>query len=169
MGTRHRSQGRGATVLRNSQSFATTTRALRMVTEWPCDALPLLHPALDGAPVAGLGSTSVAVRERTAAGYAGRGLRTIGLDYSQPTLAKARARLPADIVLVAGDATQLPFADDTFDGALCFGVLQAVSDSAPSSVRLARVLAPGALLWIDALNRDGIAARLIELRPHSAR
>jgi ubiquinone/menaquinone biosynthesis C-methylase UbiE len=90
-------------------------------------------------------------------------LRTIGLDYSQPTLAKARARLPADIVLVAGDATQLPFADDTFDGALCFGVLQAVSDSAPVVRELARVLAPGAMLWIDALNRDGIAARLIEL------
>jgi len=93
-----------------------------------------------------------------------RGLRVVGLDYSQPTLLKARARIPGEIALVAGDAMRLPFADRTFDGALCFGVLQAVSDSAPVVREIARVLMPGALLWIDALNRDGMAARLTELR-----
>lgn len=93
-----------------------------------------------------------------------RGLRTIGLDYSQPTLLKARGRIPGEIALVAGDAMHLPFADGTFDGALCFGVLQAVSDSAPIVREIARVLAPGGVLWIDALNRDGIAARLTEIR-----
>ena len=94
----------------------------------------------------------------------GRGLHTIGLDYSQPTLLKARARIPGEIALVAGDAMRLPFADGTFDGALCFGVLQAVSESAPLVREIARVLVPGAVLWIDALNRNGMAARLTELR-----
>jgi ubiquinone/menaquinone biosynthesis C-methylase UbiE len=93
-----------------------------------------------------------------------RGLHTIGLDYSQPTLLKARARIPREIALVAGDAMRLPFADRALDGALCFGVLQAVSDSATVVREIARVLAPGGTLWIDALNREGIAARLTELR-----
>jgi SAM-dependent methyltransferase len=93
-----------------------------------------------------------------------RGLHTIGLDYSQPTLLKARRRIPGEIALVAGDAMRLPFADRALDGALCFGVLQAVSDSATVVREIARVLAPGGVIWIDALNRDGIAARLTELR-----
>lgn len=93
-----------------------------------------------------------------------RGLHTIGLDYSQPTLLKARGRVPGEVALVAGDAMHLPFADHALDGALCFGVLQAISDSATIVREIARVLAPGGTLWIDALNREGIAARLSELR-----
>jgi SAM-dependent methyltransferase len=87
-------------------------------------------------------------------------LRVVGLDYSHPTLAKARARTPASIPLCAGDATRLPFRDATFDGALCFGLLQAMSDSVPVIRELARVLKPGAPLWIDALNVGGLAARV---------
>ena len=91
-------------------------------------------------------------------------LAVVGVDYSQPTLVKARSRLPAAIALCAGDATQLPFLDASFDGAICFGVLQAVSDSSSVVAEIARVLKPGATLWIDALNRDGLAARLSEAR-----
>jgi ubiquinone/menaquinone biosynthesis C-methylase UbiE len=87
-------------------------------------------------------------------------LRVVGLDYSQPTLAKARARLPHAIALAAADARLLPVRDGVADGVLCFGVLQAVSDSATIVRELARILAPGGELWIDALNRDALAARL---------
>ncbi len=93
-----------------------------------------------------------------------QGLQVIGLDYSQPTLAKARTRTSPTIALCAADATRLPFPDSSFDGALCFGVLQAVSDSAPVIRELARVLRPGGELWIDALNSDGLAARLEQAR-----
>lgn len=93
-----------------------------------------------------------------------RQLSVVGLDYSQPTLYKARRRLPATIALCAGDATRLPFRDASFDGVLCFGVLQAVSETEPLVREIARVLKPGATLYIDALNREGLAARLTEVR-----
>ena len=93
-----------------------------------------------------------------------QGLQVIGLDYSQPTLKKARQRISPGIPLCAGDATRLPFADASFDGALCFGVLQAVSDSASVVRELARILKPGGDLWIDALNGSGVAARFEKAR-----
>ena len=93
-----------------------------------------------------------------------QGLHVVGLDYSQPTLTKARGRTSPEIPLCAGDATRLPFADATFDGALCFGVLQAVSDSTPVVRELARILKPRGELWIDALNGSGLAARVEKAR-----
>lgn len=90
---------------------------------------------------------------------ADNGLSVVGVDYSQPTLFKARARTPESIPLCAGDATRLPFANAVFDGALCFGLLQAVSDARPVAAELGRILKPGGELWIDALNASGVAAR----------
>jgi SAM-dependent methyltransferase len=98
-----------------------------------------------------------------------RRLSVVGLDYSQPTLDKARQRLPSAIALCAGDAMRLPFRDASFDGVLCFGVLQAVSETTPILREIARVLRPGATLYIDALNGEGIAARLTEARRHLRR
>jgi ubiquinone/menaquinone biosynthesis C-methylase UbiE len=91
-------------------------------------------------------------------------LRVIGVDYSQPTLTKARARTSESIFLCAGDATRLPFPNASVDGALCFGLLQAVSDSAPVICELARILKPRGELWIDALNGGGLAARIAQAR-----
>lgn len=93
-----------------------------------------------------------------------QGLRAVGVDYSLPALVKARDRSPPAVSYCAADAVRLPFADAVFDGALCFGVLQAVSESAPVVRELARVLKPGAALWIDALNRSGLAARVTTAR-----
>ena len=44
------------------------------------------------------------------------------------------------------------------DGALCFGVLQAVWNSGPFVTELARVVKPGGEIWIDALNASGLRA-----------
>jgi SAM-dependent methyltransferase len=95
-----------------------------------------------------------------------QGLRVVGVDYSQPTLIKARGRVPAAVALCAADATRLPLSDSMFDGALCLGVLQAVSDSNKVIAELARVLKPGGELWIDALNVHGLAARFESARLH---
>jgi SAM-dependent methyltransferase len=95
---------------------------------------------------------------------AAQGVYIVGIDYSHPALIKARSRAPADVPLCAGDATALPFANQSVDGVLCFGVLQAVSGSAAVVRELARVLKPGGELWIDALNRSALAARFERAR-----
>ncbi len=93
-----------------------------------------------------------------------QGVDPLGVDYSLPTLRKARARTPPSIFLCAGDATRLPFRSASFDGILCFGLLQAVSDSARVAGELARVVRPGGDLWIDALNRGAIASQIERTR-----
>ncbi|MEP6997740.1 MAG: class I SAM-dependent methyltransferase [Betaproteobacteria bacterium] len=85
-----------------------------------------------------------------------QGLCVVGVDYSQPTLRKAKARTTADIAFCAADATRLPFAEASVDGVLCFGVLQAMHASEPLVGELARVLRHGGTLWIDGLNYHGI-------------
>ena len=86
------------------------------------------------------------------------GLRVIGVDYSHPALVKAKQREAQRIAYCAADASQLPFPDNSADGLLCFGVLQAVWDSEPFVREAARVLKPGGELWIDALNARGLRA-----------
>jgi SAM-dependent methyltransferase len=93
-----------------------------------------------------------------------QGLQVVGVDYSQPTLTKARARIPASIPLCTADARHLPFPDATFDGVVCFGVLQATSQSLPIARELARVLKLDGVLWIDALNVGALAARITGMR-----
>ncbi|MES2562552.1 MAG: class I SAM-dependent methyltransferase [Pseudomonadota bacterium] len=88
-----------------------------------------------------------------------QGLEVIGADYSQPTLLKATQRGAAHIAYCAADTSKLPFPDATMDGALCFGVLQAVWNSQPFVTELSRVLKPGGELWIDALNAHALHAR----------
>ena len=86
------------------------------------------------------------------------GLQVIGVDYSHLALTKAKQRDPVRIAYCAADAARLPFPDRSVDGVLCFGVLQAVWDSAPFVLEAARVLKPGGELWIDALNASGLRA-----------
>ncbi|MHB1241369.1 MAG: hypothetical protein B7Z66_07950 [Chromatiales bacterium 21-64-14] len=81
-----------------------------------------------------------------------RGCRVIGFDYSVPTITKARARGNTDIYWAVADVTDLPVPDDAFDGALCFGVVQALSSSDRLVRELARVVRSGGEVWIDALN-----------------
>lgn len=92
------------------------------------------------------------------------GLRVTAVDYSLPTIRKARNRVTADVRWTAADVTQLPFADGVFDGALCFGVMQALSACVPALRELRRVLRVGGELWVDALNARCLAAQFGELR-----
>lgn len=88
-----------------------------------------------------------------------QGLDVIGVDYSLMALVKAKQRGEKGIAYSAADAGRLPFATASVDGALCFGVLQAVRDSARVVSELARVTRPGGEVWIDALNAANLAAR----------
>lgn len=81
------------------------------------------------------------------------GLEVIGTDYSFPTLRKATQRDARTALYAVADVRRLPFADATFDGVLCLGVMQALSRSDDAVRALAGVARPGGEVWIDALNR----------------
>jgi ubiquinone/menaquinone biosynthesis C-methylase UbiE len=94
-----------------------------------------------------------------------RGCEVIGLDYSAPTLVRARAADPArpDRYL-AGDAYQLPFRDAAFDAVVCIGVLQAVARTGHLVAELARVARAGGCVLVESLNPWDPKAAVLRLR-----
>ena len=91
------------------------------------------------------------------------GLRVIGIDYSVPALIKARARGAAGMEWVAGDVTRLPVRAGSVDGALCFGVLQAIPESGLALRSIGQAMKTSGRLWIDVLNARCVPNR-IEVR-----
>ena len=81
------------------------------------------------------------------------GASVVGVDYSFPSVVKARERGQDGIVFIVADVRRLPLHEHAFAGALCFGVTQALSNSAGAVSEIARCLVPGGELWIDGLNR----------------
>ena len=67
----------------------------------------------------------------------------IGLDRSVVLMSEGRARWP-DLRVAAGDAHNLPFVDESFDGCRIERVLQHVADPARALAEVGRVLQPGA-------------------------
>ncbi len=92
------------------------------------------------------------------------GLTVIGIDYSLPTVRKARMRGEGSGLYAVADVRRLPFRAGTFDGVLCFGVMQALTDSASALVELGNKVRPGGELWVDALNRWCVVNALDLLR-----
>jgi SAM-dependent methyltransferase len=78
---------------------------------------------------------------------AARGARPVGLDLSARQLQHARRldeRTGVRVPVVQGSATDLPFADGSFDVVFsAFGALQFVADAARAVAEAARVLRPG--------------------------
>jgi ubiquinone/menaquinone biosynthesis C-methylase UbiE len=95
---------------------------------------------------------------------ASRGLDTIGLDYSLPSVQKARVRSDAAIAWLVGDATKLPIRPQGMDGVMCLGVLQALSAPEPALRELMAATRPGGQVWVDALNRRSLATLIKRLR-----
>lgn len=79
------------------------------------------------------------------------GLEVMAFDYSLPTLQQARARCGSGLSYAVADVKEIPLPTGSVDGALCFGVMQALSSPRPALDELARVIRPGGRLWIDAL------------------
>jgi 2-polyprenyl-3-methyl-5-hydroxy-6-metoxy-1,4-benzoquinol methylase len=82
------------------------------------------------------------------------GVSPIGLDYSLPSVQKARVRSDSGIAWLVGDATQLPVRPGSMDGVMCFGVMQALSGPEKAVAELMAAAAPRGQVWIDALNRN---------------
>ncbi|MFP5384413.1 MAG: class I SAM-dependent methyltransferase [Gammaproteobacteria bacterium] len=70
--------------------------------------------------------------------FAAEGYAVTGVDPDAPSLAFARERAPG-IPYHAGDATCLPFPDDTFDGVACITVLNFIGDPRRAAAELVRV------------------------------
>lgn len=79
---------------------------------------------------------------------ADRGVPMIGLDLSVPMMAKlvekAGGRPP--FPLVRGDATRLPFREDTLGGAYCRWVLHLIPDWQAAVAELCRTVRPGGVI-----------------------
>ncbi len=76
----------------------------------------------------------------------------VGIDASETMLERGvrdtEREGPANVVLMRGDATDLPFADGSFDGACCFAALHLFADPFDALSDMARVLAPGGRIAI---------------------
>jgi SAM-dependent methyltransferase len=86
------------------------------------------------------------------------GVSPVGLDYSLPSVQKARARSDGQIAWLVGDATLLPVRPGSMDGVMCFGVMQALSGPEKAVAELLSATSPGGRVWIDALNRNCLAS-----------
>src|SRR4051794_11031912 len=68
----------------------------------------------------------------------------VGLDASKSMLERAlQEGVPANVAYVRGDATRLPFADESFHAVCCFAALYFISDPLRALDEIARVLRPG--------------------------
>jgi 2-polyprenyl-3-methyl-5-hydroxy-6-metoxy-1,4-benzoquinol methylase len=81
-----------------------------------------------------------------------QGANVIGLDYSFPSLQKARLKGSESIAWCVADINKLPIKHDSFDGTICFGVTQALENSGTMIQGLSKATKPGGQVWIDALN-----------------
>ncbi len=89
---------------------------------------------------------------------AAKGGNVTGLDFSEPMLARARAKNP-EIEWISGDALALPFADGSFDAATVgFGVRN-LDDLERGLAELRRVLKPaGRLAVLEITRPKGLVA-----------
>jgi ubiquinone/menaquinone biosynthesis C-methylase UbiE len=87
----------------------------------------------------------------------------VGLDASPTMLARGaedtkRAGVE-NLALIRGDATAMPFADDSFDAACCFAALHLFADPFAALDEMTRVLAPGGRIAIMTSVRRQLTAR----------
>jgi demethylmenaquinone methyltransferase/2-methoxy-6-polyprenyl-1,4-benzoquinol methylase len=79
--------------------------------------------------------------------YADAGIGVVACDFSQGMLKVGKRRRP-DIDFVAGDATNLPFADNSFDAATISFGLRNVNEPKKALAQMLRVTKPGGTLVI---------------------
>ena len=84
---------------------------------------------------------------RAFAGAVGDSGLVVGLDASRTMLERGAEELRnsglGNLVLVRGDAAELPFLDDSFDAVCCFAALHLFDDPFAGLDEMARVLTPG--------------------------
>lgn len=81
-----------------------------------------------------------------------RGMDVLGMDYSVPSLFKAKERYGNNIQWLSGDVTRVPLASASVKGITCFGVMQALPGSEDAIAELARVVERNGEIFVDGLN-----------------
>ncbi len=88
--------------------------------------------------------------------YADAGIGVVACDFSQGMLKVGKRRRP-DIDFVAGDATNLPFADNSFDASTISYGLRNVTDPKQALAEMLRVTKPGGTLVIAEFSHPAFA------------
>jgi SAM-dependent methyltransferase len=73
----------------------------------------------------------------------------VGVDIVTELLERARAKAPANVTFVEGDATNLPFEAGSFDLACTRRTLHHIASPERAIAELARVAAPGGRVFVD--------------------
>jgi ubiquinone/menaquinone biosynthesis C-methylase UbiE len=89
----------------------------------------------------------------------------VGIDISRGMLAKARARR---LHVIEGSATDLPFADESFDTIYSFKVLAHVREISRAVADMARVTRPGGHLLLEFYNVHSLRYLAKRLKPAQA-
>jgi 2-polyprenyl-3-methyl-5-hydroxy-6-metoxy-1,4-benzoquinol methylase len=97
-----------------------------------------------------------------------RGYPVLALDFSEHILEKARANIGANklsdqVEFRLGDLLNLPFADNSYDSVLCWGVLMHIPDVEKALSELARIVRPKGLLVISENNCWSVEAVLARI------
>jgi len=79
--------------------------------------------------------------------------RVVNLDFD-PAFAEASANRQPGVTYVVGDATRMPFADDSFDVVTLFDLLEHVEDDAAVARETMRVLRPGGVALVTTPDAD---------------
>ncbi|MBU0551373.1 methyltransferase domain-containing protein [Myxococcota bacterium] len=95
-------------------------------------------------------------------GLAREARHAIGVDISGGMLKQARAR---GLNVVQGSATELPFADASFDAVVSFKVLAHVEDIRAALSEVGRVLRPGGFAALEFYNRHALRYLIKRLKP----
>jgi len=90
-----------------------------------------------------------------------RGFQAIGLDYSLPSLQRARMADPRKAgTYLEGDAYRLPFFDETFEVVVSIGTFQAMENPRKALKEMVRVLRPNGLAVVECLNSREIISQM---------
>lgn len=130
-----------------------------IVGERLCDALAVPAGARVLDVACGTGNTALAAARRRAA--------VTGLDIAASLIARAQVRAEAEgltgIDFQVGDATTLPYADDSFDYVLStFGAVF-LPDQPAAARELARVVRPGGIIALTAWARQSLPSDVYHL------
>ncbi|MFT3714253.1 MAG: methyltransferase domain-containing protein [Archangium sp.] len=90
------------------------------------------------------------------------GISLVGVDLSRTQLGAARSHHP-EVTVLRGDATRLPFADETFDRVHCSWLLEHVPDPVAVLRDVRRVLKPGGSCHFIEVDNSSFG-----MTPHSA-
>ncbi len=98
--------------------------------------------------------------------------RTVGIDISKTALVASRTYLEKSgqhSEHLVSSVTSLPFDDDSFDGIVCYGVLQHLfaDERHVAMSEFKRVLSPGGLLFFEAFGVDDMRYGGEEVEPHT--